>query len=35
MQCCELLLKHIKSSNFEPREIVIKGKLIVRESSKK
>ncbi|MEO5996562.1 MAG: LacI family DNA-binding transcriptional regulator [Chitinophagaceae bacterium] len=34
-QCCELLLKHIKSSNFQPREVVIKGRLIVRESSKK
>lgn len=30
---CELLLKHIAKKNFEPEEIIIPGKLIVRESS--
>jgi LacI family transcriptional regulator len=30
---CELLLKHIKKSNFHPQEITLPGQLIVRESS--
>jgi LacI family transcriptional regulator len=30
---CELLLKHIKKSNFHPQEITLSGQLIVRESS--
>ena len=30
---CELLFKHIKKSNFHPEEIILPGKLIVRESS--
>jgi LacI family transcriptional regulator len=30
---CELLLKHIHKSRLEPREVVLPGKLIVRESS--
>ena len=32
---CELLLKHIKKSNFHPEEIILPGKLIVRESTSK
>jgi len=32
---CELLLKHIKKSNFLAEEIILPGKLIVRESTKK
>ena len=32
---CELLLKHIKKSNFRPEEIILPGKLIVRESTRK
>ena len=31
----ELLLKHIKKSNFHPEEIILPGKLIVRESTHK
>ena len=30
---CELLFKHIKKSNFHPEEIILPGKLIVREST--
>jgi LacI family transcriptional regulator len=30
---CELLLKHIKKSNFHPQEITLPGQLIVRQSS--
>ncbi|HEX9511936.1 MAG TPA: LacI family DNA-binding transcriptional regulator [Puia sp.] len=29
---CELLLKHIKKKNFSPEEVILPGKLIVRES---
>lgn len=32
---CELLLKHIKKSNFHSEEIILPGKLIVRESTSK
>jgi LacI family transcriptional regulator len=32
-QSCELLLKHISKRNFIPEEVVLHGKLIVRESS--
>lgn len=32
-QSCELLLKHISKKNFSPRQIVLHGKLIVREST--
>jgi LacI family transcriptional regulator len=32
---CELLLKHIKKRNFLPEEIILPGKLIVRESTTK
>jgi len=32
---CELLLKHIKKRNFLPEEIILPGKLIVRESTSK
>ena len=32
-QSCELLLKHISKKNFSPEEIVLNGKLIVRQSS--
>ena len=32
---CELLLKHIKKSNFTPEEIILPGKLIVRQSTNK
>lgn len=35
MKSCELLLNHISKKNFEPKEIVLNGKLIIRESSKK
>ena len=35
MQSCELLLKHISQKNFLPKKIVLKGKLIIRESSKR
>ncbi|HMR20404.1 MAG TPA: LacI family DNA-binding transcriptional regulator [Sphingobacterium sp.] len=31
-QSCKLLIRHIKNKDFEPREIVIPGKLIVRDS---
>ena len=30
---CDLLFKHIKKSNFHPEEIILPGKLIVREST--
>lgn len=32
---CDLLLKHISRKNFIPEEVVLHGKLIVRESSSK
>lgn len=35
MQSCELLLKHISRKNFLPKKIVLEGKLIIRESSKR
>lgn len=35
MRSCELLLQHILKKNFTPKEIMLNGKLIVRESSKK
>ena len=30
---CELLLKHITKKNFVPQEVILPGKLIVREST--
>ena len=30
---CELLLKHISKKHFEPQELILPGKLIVREST--
>lgn len=30
---CSLLIKHITNKNFEPREIVLPGRLIIRKSS--
>lgn len=35
MKCCELLLKHISKKSYQPREVIVQGKLIVRESSGK
>ena len=32
---CELLLKHINKKNFLPQEIILAGKLIIRESTRK
>ena len=32
-ESCRLLLKHISKKNFLPREVVLPGKLIIRESS--
>lgn len=32
---CELLLKHISKKNFIPEEIILPGKLLVRESTKR
>jgi len=32
-QSCELLLKHISKKNFQPKSIILSGKLIVREST--
>ncbi|NLR60780.1 LacI family transcriptional regulator [Chitinophaga polysaccharea] len=32
---CQLLLQHIKKKNFIPEEIILPGKLIIRESSKR
>jgi LacI family transcriptional regulator len=32
-QSCQLLLNHIRKKKFEPKEVVLPGKLIVRESS--
>ena len=32
---CELLLKHIHKSSFEPKEVVLPGELIIRESSQR
>jgi LacI family transcriptional regulator len=34
-QCCELLLMHMKNSNFHPKVVFINGRLIVRESTTK
>jgi LacI family transcriptional regulator len=34
-QSCELLLKHISKRNFQARSVVLNGKLIVRESTKR
>lgn len=33
--CCELLLKHIQKKHFSPQEVILPGKLIVRESCKR
>lgn len=33
--CCQLVLNHIKKKKFEPKEVVLPCKLIVRESSRK
>ena len=30
---CELLLKHISKKHFEPRELILPGRLVVREST--
>jgi LacI family transcriptional regulator len=35
MRSCELLLQHISKKTFTPKEIMLNGKLIVRESSKR
>ena len=32
---CELLLKHITKKNFEPQEVILPAKLIVRESTRR
>ena len=32
---CELLLKHIHKNSFEPKEVVLPGELIIRESSQR
>lgn len=32
---CELLLKHINKKHFSPKEIILPGKLIIRESTSK
>jgi len=32
---CELLIKHIIKKNFVPREIILPGKLIIRDSTKR
>jgi LacI family transcriptional regulator len=32
---CQLLLKHIRKSHMQPEEVVLPGKLIIRESSKR
>lgn len=32
---CELLLKHIKKKHFSPREVILPGKLMVRESTRR
>ena len=35
VQSCGLLLRHISRKNFLPKKIVLEGKLIIRESSKR
>lgn len=32
---CELLLKHITKKHFEPKELILPGRLVVRESSRR
>ena len=32
---CELLIQHIMKKNFTPQEIVLPGKLIIRDSTRK
>lgn len=32
---CELLIQHITKKNFSPKEVVLPGKLIIRESSRR
>ena len=34
-QSCDLLIKHIKNSNFPPKEIVLSGNLIERDSTRR
>ena len=34
-QSCELLIKHIKNSNFSPQEIILSGNLIERNSTQR
>ncbi|MDD2552736.1 MAG: substrate-binding domain-containing protein, partial [Dysgonamonadaceae bacterium] len=34
-QSCDLLIKHIKNSNFSPKEIVLSGSLIERDSTRR
>ncbi len=34
-QSCDLLIKHIKNSNFSPKEIVLSGNLIERDSTRR
>ena len=34
-QSCDLLIKHIKNSNFSPKEIVLSGNLIERDSTQR
>ncbi|MFA5244818.1 MAG: substrate-binding domain-containing protein, partial [Pedobacter sp.] len=33
--CCDLLLKHINKKNFNPQEIILPGKLMARDSTKR
>lgn len=33
--CCELLIKHLTKRYFEPEEVILHGKLYVRESTKR
>lgn len=33
-QSCQLLIRHIKNENYEPREILLPGKLVIRDSVK-
>lgn len=33
--CCELLLKHINKKNFNPHEVILPGKLMVRDSTRR
>lgn len=32
---CELLIKHITTNHFHPKEVILPGKLIIRESTKR